>query len=233
MSTGKKGGLSSGGRCKYFANKKYDSAHSGFARPDSKYTKAAPQQMTLLHPLHSVSFLFYSLPFITFSTKKSITKTDRHSLCLAVIRQRGLTQFSPDSALLVTTEWQGVMQHVVLIHPDGSGSQGVADSDGGVQAACVDCGGETVGRGVAETDGVVFRLEFGNRADGTEDLLLHYLHVFGHARENGRLDEVALFAVALATDFDFGALFLASVNVTALVSVYLIIASRVETGLAP
>ena len=119
------------------------------------------------------------------------------------------------------------MQHVVLVHPDGSGIQGVADSDGGVEAACVDCCGKTVGRGIAETDGVVFRLKFGNRADGTENLLLHYLHVFGHARENGRFDEVALFAVALATDFDFGAFFLAGVNVTAFVLVNLIFASRV------
>ena len=162
----------------------------------------------------------------SFSTKKSITKTDRHSLRLAVVRQRGLAQFSPDSALLVTTEWQGVMQHVVLVHPDGSGPQSVANSDGGVEAACVDCGGETVGRGIAETDGVVFRLEFGNGADGTEDLLLHYLHLFRYARENGRLDEVALFAVALATDFDFGTFFLASVNVTAFVLVNLIVAGE-------
>ena len=172
-------------------------------------------------------FPFTAFTSRPFSTEKSIAKTDRHRLRLAVIRQRGLAQFSPDSALLVTTEWQGVMQDVVLVHPDGSGPQSIADSDGGVEVACVDGGGETVGRGVAETDGVVFRLEFGNGADGAEDLLLHYLHVFGHAGENGRLDEVALFAVALATDFDFGALFLAGVNVTAFVLVNLIIASHV------
>ena len=182
--------------------------------------------MTLVHPIHSISFSFYSLRF-HHSTEKSITKTDRHSLRLAVIRQRSLTQLSPDSALLVTTEWQGVMQHVILVHPDGSGPQSIADSDGGIKAACVDGGGETVGRGVSEADGVFFRLEFGNGADGTEDLLLHYLHVFRHARENGRLDEVALFAMALATDFDFGALFLAGVNVTAFALVNLIIANRV------
>ena len=109
------------------------------------------------------------------------------------------------------------MQHVVLVHPDSSSPQSIADFDGGVKAACVDCGGETVGRGVAETDSILFRLKFRNGADGTEDFLLHYLHIFGHARENGRLDEVALFAMALATDFDFGALFLAGVNVTAFV----------------
>ena len=108
-----------------------------------------------------------------------------------------------------------MMEHVILVHPDGPSSQGVADSDGGVEAACVDCSGETVGGGVAETDGVVFGLELGNGADGTEDLFLHYLHVFRDAGEDGRLDEVALFAVALAANFNFGTLFLAGVNVSA------------------
>ena len=112
------------------------------------------------------------------------------------------------------------MQHVVLVHPDGPGPQGVADSDGGVEAARVDGGGETVGRGVAEADGVVFRLEFGDGADGAEDFFLHYLHVFGDAGENGRLDVVAFFAVALAADFHFGSLFLTSINVYTSASVH-------------
>ena len=107
------------------------------------------------------------------------------------------------------------MQHVVLVHPDGASLQGVADSDGGVEAGRVDGGGETVGGGVAETDGVVFGLELGDGADGPEDLFLHNLHVFGDAGEDGRLDVVALLAVALAADFDFGALFLTGINVSA------------------
>ena len=108
-----------------------------------------------------------------------------------------------------------MVQHVVLVHPDGSGAEGVADSDGGVEAGGVDGGGEAVGRRVAEADGVVFVLELGDGADGAEDFFLHDLHVFRHAREDGRLDEVALFAVALAADFDFGALFPAGVDIAA------------------
>lgn len=94
--------------------------------------------------------------------EQSITKTNRHRLRLAIIRQRSLTQLSPDPTLLVPTEWQSVMQHVVLVHPDGSGPQGVADSDGGIEAGSVNGGGEAVGSGVAETDGVCFGLEFGD-----------------------------------------------------------------------
>lgn len=107
------------------------------------------------------------------------------------------------------------MQHVVLVHPDSSGPQGVTDPDGGVEAGRVDGGGEAVGCGVAETDGVFFRLEFGDGADGAEDFFLHYLHVFRDAGEDGRLDEVALFAVALTADFDFGALFPTGIDISA------------------
>ena len=112
------------------------------------------------------------------------------------------------------------MEHVVLVHPDGSGPQGVADPDGGVQVGGVDGGGETVGCGVTETDGVFFGLEFSDGADGAENLFLHDLHVFRDAGEDGRLDEVALLAVTLAADFDFGALFLTGIDVSAFALVY-------------
>ena len=125
------------------------------------------------------------------------------------------------------------MQHVVLVHPDGSGPQGVADSDGSVQARRVDGGGETIGCGVAKTDGVFFGLEFGNRADGAEDLLLHYLHVFRDTGEDGWLDEVALFAVAFASDFDFGALFLTGINVSVVTLAYISGAEWEWTRLTP
>ena len=115
------------------------------------------------------------------------------------------------------------MEHVVLVDPDGAGAEGVADSDGGVEAGGVDGGGEAVGRRVAEADGVGFIFELGDGADGAEDLFLHDLHVFRHAREDGRLDEVALFAVALAADFDFGAFFPAGVDVAGFASVFILV----------
>ena len=77
----------------------------------------------------------------------------------------------------------------------------------------MDCGGETVGGGVSETDGVLFGLEFGDGADGAEDLLLHDLHVFADVGEDGWLDEVTFLAMTLAANFDFGALLLAGVDV--------------------
>ena len=77
----------------------------------------------------------------------------------------------------------------------------------------MDCGGETVGGGVSETDGVLFSLEFGDGADGAEDLFLHDLHVFADVGEDGWLDEVTFIAVTPAADLDFGALLLTGVDV--------------------
>ena len=66
-------------------------------------------------------------------TEESITQTNRHSLRLSIIRQCSLTQLTTNTALLVATEWQGVMQHIVLVDPDGTGAEGIGDTDSGVE----------------------------------------------------------------------------------------------------
>ena len=109
-----------------------------------------------------------------------------------------------------------MVQHVVLVHPDGSGAEGVGDPDGGVEVGCVDGRRKAVGGVVTDADGVGFVGELGDGADGAEDFLLHDFHVFRHIREDGGLDEVAFVAVALAADFDFGTFFLTVVDVAAI-----------------
>lgn len=112
------------------------------------------------------------------------------------------------------------MQHVVLINPDGTSAEGVGDTDGGVEVGGVDSGGETVGAGVSEPNGVFFGLEFGDGADGAEDLFLHDLHVLADAGEDGGLDEVSLLTVTFTADFDLGALLLAGIDVAGELLVY-------------
>ena len=106
-----------------------------------------------------------------------------------------------------------MMQHIILVNPDGARAQRIANTNRRVQVTRVDSGGKTVGGGVPETDGVFFGFEFGNGANGAEDFFLHDLHIFRDAAEDGGLDEVAFFAVALAADFDLGAFFAAGVDV--------------------
>lgn len=78
----------------------------------------------------------------------------------------------------------------------------------------MDGGGKAIGGGVAQTDRVGFVLEFRNRTHGAEDFFLHDLHVFLHVGEDGRLDEVALFAVALSADFNLGAFLFAGSDIS-------------------
>lgn len=106
-----------------------------------------------------------------------------------------------------------MVQHVILIDPDRARPQRTTDADRRVQVAGVHGRGQTVGGGVAELDGFLLGGEFADGADGAEDLFLHDLHLRGYVAEDGGLDEVALVAVALAADLDFGALFLAGVDV--------------------
>ena len=106
-----------------------------------------------------------------------------------------------------------MMQHVVLVNPDGTSAEFVRDADGGVKVGGVDGCGETVGCRVSETNGVFFGLEFGDGADGAENLFLHDLHVLADTGEDGGLDEVALLAMAFTADFDLRSLLAADINV--------------------
>lgn len=102
---------------------------------------------------------------------------------------------------------------IFTVNPDGTGLEGVADTDSRVEVVGVDGGGEAIGAIVGEVDDLLLGLELGHGADGAEDLLAHDLHVRGHAAEDGGLDEVALVAVAAAARLERGAVLLAVLDV--------------------
>ena len=74
-------------------------------------------------------------------------------------------------------------------------------------------GGQAVRGLVASLDDLLLGLELLNRADGAKDFLLDDGHVLLDVAEDGGLDKVAFFAMALTADFDFGAGFFALINV--------------------
>ena len=148
-------------------------------------------------------------------TEESVTQTDADRLGLSVVGQSILAKLATNTRLLVTTEGHLVVQSVVGVDPDGTGAQGVGDLDGGVEVLGVHGGGETVGGRVADADGLLLGLEFGDGADGAKDLFLHNLHVLGHIGEDRRLDEVTLITLALAASLDGGTGILARLNVPA------------------
>ena len=106
------------------------------------------------------------------------------------------------------------MKSVVCVDPNGTSLEGVGDLNGGVEVGCVDGGGKTVCGVVANADGLLLGLELGDRADGSEDFLLHDGHVVLDVGEDGGLDEVSLVALALTTGDDGGTFFLAGLDVT-------------------
>lgn len=73
---------------------------------------------------------------------------------------------------------------------------------------------QTISLVVTHPDGIFLGLEPGNRAYRSEDFFLHNLHIFADIGEDGRLDEITLFAVAATSDFDLGAFFLTVLNVS-------------------
>lgn len=107
-----------------------------------------------------------------------------------------------------------MVKGVVCVDPDGTGLEGVRNVDGGIEISGVDCGGKTVCSTVADPDGISLVLELGNGADGAEDFFLHDLHVFADVGEDRWLDEVTLFSVALAPNFDLGAFLLSLLDVS-------------------
>lgn len=106
-----------------------------------------------------------------------------------------------------------MMQHVVLIDPDGPRAKRIRDPDGGVEVLGVQGSSKAEGSGVAQTDRVGFVLEFCNRTHGAEDFFLHNLHVFLHVGEDGGLNEVAFFAVALSADFNLRTFLFAGIDI--------------------
>ena len=106
-----------------------------------------------------------------------------------------------------------MVQHIILVHPDRTRPQRITDPDRGIQVAGVHGGGEAIRGGVAELDGFLLSGELADGADGAKDLLLHDLHLGGNVAEDCGLDEVAIIAVALAADLDFGAFLFAGVEV--------------------
>jgi hypothetical protein len=147
-------------------------------------------------------------------TEESIAETDGHRLGLCVVGERSLSEFSANAGLLVATEGHLLVEHVVLVDPDGTRLERVGHADGGVEVGGVHTRGETVGGVVADGDDLLLGLELGDGADGAEDLLLHDLHVLSDVGEDRGLDEVTLLAVAATTGLDLGTSLLALLNVT-------------------
>lgn len=108
------------------------------------------------------------------------------------------------------------MQIIVSVNPDCAGLETSGDLSNGIDVGRVNASRQSIQSLVGHFDGIVFGLETGDTANGTEYLFLHDLHVFVHIGEDRRLDEVTNITKTLATHFDFGTVLLASIDVAIL-----------------
>jgi hypothetical protein len=82
---------------------------------------------------------FYASPL----SEQSIAQTVVDGLDLSVVLQSVGAELTTQTGLLETTEGSLVGDHVVVVDPDGTGLEGVGDTDGGVDVLGVDGSSET------------------------------------------------------------------------------------------
>jgi len=155
---------------------------------------------SLLTYIMDIIFIF--MHSIQHLAEESSTEPDSYRLDLSVVVQSILAKFSANTGFLESTEWYLVGQHVVVVDPDGSSLELVGDPDGGVEVCGVDGRGKTICGFISGLDDFVLSLELADGADGSENLLLHDLHVVANTGEDGGLDEVSLASVSLTTSLN-------------------------------
>jgi hypothetical protein len=66
-----------------------------------------------------------------------------NGLDLSIVLQSVGAELTAQTGLLITTEGSLGEDHIVVVDPDGTGLQGVGDTDGGVDVLGVDGSSET------------------------------------------------------------------------------------------
>lgn len=182
-----------------------------FALAETLIAKAGHLKSFLLPTICS------SAPLLSLSnlhlTEKSRAEPDAHRLDLCVVGKGIFAELSTDTGLLEPTKRHLMAKHVVAVHPDGTSLERIRDADSGVEVGGVHRGGKTVVSLVPRFDDLLLGLELGDRADRSEDLLLHNLHVIRDVGEDRGLDEVSFLAMALTTSLNLGTSFLAGFNI--------------------
>ena len=112
------------------------------------------------------------------------TDVDVDSLDLGVVLDGVFTEFSTDTRLLESTEWNLWVKLVVTVDPDGSALESLSDSVCSRDVLGEDCGCKTVDRVVGCGYDFLLGIELGHDNNGTEDLFLDDPHVGSNVTEN-------------------------------------------------
>ena len=90
-------------------------------------------------------FGFFNVFFFSWAIclEQSIAKTVVNGLDLGVVLQGVRAELTAKTGLLEATEGSLVGDHVVAVNPNGTGLDGVGNTDGSVDVLGVDTGSET------------------------------------------------------------------------------------------
>src|SRR5919108_551993 len=92
------------------------------------------------------------------------------ALGLREVVQRGLAEVAAVPGLLDAAVWDGRVDHLVRVDPDGADAQRAARAVGAGEVARPDAGGEPVLHVVGDPVGLLFGGEAQDRHHGSEDL---------------------------------------------------------------
>ena len=101
-------------------------------------------------------------------------------------------QFAAPARLFVTTKWHGGIQHVVTIHPHGSGPQFRCQTMHGSDIFRPDTGRQAVFAPVGDGGNFVKIIEGGSHHDRSENFLAHDRHFRVDMGEHSRLHVVTV-----------------------------------------
>ncbi len=130
-----------------------------------------------------------------------------------VVAEGVFAEFAADAGHFEAAEGGGGVEDVVAVDPDGAGFEFGGDAVGLGDVFGPDGGGEAVHVFVAAGDDFVNVFEFDDGEDGAEDFFLGDFMVVLDVREDGRFDEVAFVADAVAAGDELGAGILAALDV--------------------
>src|SRR5579863_2384500 len=116
-----------------------------------------------------------------------------------------MTHFAPPTRLLITAKGQGSIENVVAVNPDRAGAELGSQAMRLLDVSSPNARSQSVNRIVGLRDQLGGIAERNGCHHGSEDLLLHNLHLFVGIHQNRRLDEVAFVAVPASSDDSLGA----------------------------
>jgi len=135
-------------------------------------------------------------------------------LDVGVVGQRILAKLASNAGLLEPAKRYRLVQNVVLIDPDGSSVQRVCEFDRPRDILREDGRSQPVHGIIRNGNDIIIVLELAHDHDRSKDFIFHDGHVGLDVGEDGRLDEVSLRAVLLATHENSGSFLLALLNIS-------------------